>query len=117
VPNRFTDTWSRLESTLTRPDSPAGSVVERTSRAARMVRRVVTPIGWAVVGVMVGAWLVGWQLGWREAMLLAGACLLLLVMSVVFLIGRATLHVNVMLQPRRVSVGAPAAGQVNVTNI
>lgn len=117
MPNRFTDTWSRLESTLTRPDSPAGSVVERTSRAARMVRRVVTPIGWAVVAVMFTAWLLGWQLGWREAELLAAACLLLLVMSVVFLIGRASLHVNVLLQPRRVSVGSPAAGQVNVTNI
>jgi hypothetical protein len=117
VPNRFADTWSRLESTLTRPDSPAGSVVERTSRAARLVRRIVSPIGWAVFGVMIAAWLLGWQLGWREAMLLAAACLLLLVISVVFLIGRANLHVQVMLQPRRVSVGAPAAGQVNVTNI
>lgn len=117
MPNRFTDTWSRLESTLTRPDSPAGSVVERTSRAARTVRRIVTPIGWAVLFVMIAAWLLGWQLGWREAMLVAAACLLLLAMSVFFLIGRATLHVNVLLQPRRVSVGAPAAGQVNVTNI
>jgi hypothetical protein len=117
VPNRFTDTWSTLASTLTRPDGPAGGVVERTSRAARVVRRIVTPIGWAVLGTMITAWLLGWQLGWREAMLLAAACLLLVLMSLVFLIGRATLHVNVMLQPRRVSVGAPAAGQVNVTNI
>ena len=117
MPNRFTDTWSTLASTLTRPDGPAGGVVERTSRAARVVRRVVTPIGWAVLGTMITAWLLGWQLGWREAMLLAAACLLLVLMSLVFLIGRATLHVNVMLQPRRVSVGAPAAGQVNVTNI
>lgn len=114
---RLPDTWSTLASTLTRPDGPAAGVVERTSNAARTVRRVVTPIGWAVVATMVVAWFLGWQLGWREAMLLAAACLLLLVMSLVFLIGRATLHVNVLLQPRRVSVGAPAAGQVNVTNI
>jgi uncharacterized protein (DUF58 family) len=114
---RLPDTWSTLASTLTRPASPAAGMVERTSHAARTVRRVVTPIGWGVLATMLGAWLLGWLLGWREAMLLAGACLLLLVMSLAFLVGRATLHVNVRLQPRRVPVEAPAAGQVNVTNI
>ena len=114
---RFTDTWSTLASTLTRPDGPAAGVVERTSRTARAVCRVVTPFGWAVLAIMVAAWVTGWQLGWREAMLLAAACLLLIVMSLVFLIGRATLQVSVLLQPRRVSVGAPAAGQVSVTNV
>jgi hypothetical protein len=114
---RFTDTWSTLASTLTRPDGPAAGVVDRTSRAARVVRRVVTPFGWAVLAVMVAAWVLGWQLGWREAMVLAAACLLLVVMSLIFLIGRATLQVSVLLQPRRVSVGAPAAGQVSVTNV
>ena len=114
---RFTDTWSTLASTLTRPDGPAAGVVERTSRTARAVRRVVTPFGWAVLAIMVAAWVIGWQLGWREAMLLAAACLLLIVMSLVFLIGRGTLQVSVLLQPRRVSVGAPAAGQVSVTNV
>jgi uncharacterized protein (DUF58 family) len=113
---RFTDTWSTLASTLTRPDGPAAGVVERTSRVARVVRRVVTPFGWAVLAIMFAAWVIGWQLGWREAMLLAAACLLLLVMSLIFLIGRASLSVRVLLQPRRVSVGAPAAGQVSVTN-
>jgi len=114
---RFTDTWSTLASTLTRPDGPAAGVVERTSRTARAVCRVVTPFGWAVLAIMVAAWVIGWQLGWREAMLLAAACLLLIVMSLVFLIGRATHQVSVLLQLRRVSVGAPAAGQVSVTNV
>ncbi len=114
---RFTDTWSTLASTLTRPDGPAAGVVDRTSRAARVVRRVVTPAGWAMLVIMVAAWVLGWQLGWREAMVLAAACLLLVVMSLIFLIGRATLQVSVLLQPRRVSVGAPAAGQVSVTNV
>lgn len=117
MPNRFTDTWSTFASTLTRPEGPAANVVERTSRAARVVRRVVTPIGWATLATMLGAWIVGWQLGWREAMIASAACLLLFVMSLAFLVGRATLHVNVILQPRRVSVGTPAAGQVAVTNI
>lgn len=117
MPNRITDTWSTLASTLTRPEGTAANVAERTSRAARMVRRVVSPIGWAVLATTVIAWLVGWQLGWREPMVLSAACLLLIVMSLVFLIGRATLRVNLILQPRRVSVGAPAAGQVAVTNV
>jgi hypothetical protein len=114
---RFTDSWSTLASTLTRPDGPAAGVADRTSRAARVVRRVVTPFGWAVLAIMVAAWVIGWQLGWREAMLLAAACLLLIVMSLIFLVGRASLQVSVLLQPRRVSVGAPAAGQVSVTNV
>jgi hypothetical protein len=117
VPNRIADTWSSLASTLTRPEGPAANVAERTSRAARLVRRVVTPIGWAVLATTPLAWVVGWQLGWREPLLIAAACLLLVVMSLFFLIGRATLRVNVLLQPRRVSVGAPAAGQVTVTNV
>lgn len=115
--NRFTDAWSTFASRLTRPEGPAGSVVERTSRAVRVVRRVVTPIGWAMLATMVGAWVIGWQLGWREAMIVSAVCVLLIAMSLAFLIGRATLHVNVILRPRRVSVGMPAAGQVAVTNI
>ncbi len=117
MPNRIIDTWSTLASTLTRPEGQAVNVAERTSRAARMVRRVVTPIGWAVFATTVLAWALGWQLGWREPMVLAAGCVLLIVMSLLFLIGRATLRVNVILQPRRVSVGAPAAGQVAVTNV
>ena len=116
MPNRFTDTWSTLASTLTRPEGTAANVAERTSRAMRTVRRVVTPVGWAVIVTTVLAWVVGWQLGWREPMLLSAGCLLLVVMSLFFLIGRATLRVSLILQPRRVSVGAPAAGQVAVTN-
>jgi uncharacterized protein (DUF58 family) len=114
---RFSDTWNTLASTLTRPEGPAANVVDRTSRAARVVRRVVSPIGWALLAVTVASWTLGALLGWREAMMLAAASLALLAMSLAFLIGRATLRVNVILQPRRVSVGAPAAGQVAVTNV
>lgn len=114
---RIIDTWSTFAGTLTRPDGPAAGALERTSRVARIVRQVITPFGWAVLATMIASWLLGWQLGWREAMLLAAACLVLIVISLAFLIGRATLSVNLVLQPRRVSVGNPAAGQVAVTNV
>jgi len=114
--SRFGETWRQL----TRPDAATttiGSVVARTSRAAHVVRGVVSPLGWAITATMVVAWLVAWQLGWREAMVAAAACLLLLVISLFFLLGRATLGVEVLMQPRRVSVGSLAAGQVTVTNV
>jgi uncharacterized protein (DUF58 family) len=50
-------------------------------------------------------------------MLGAAACLVLLVLSTVFLIGRAQLAVSIALDPQRVVVGNPAAGQIAVRNV
>ena len=67
-----------------------------------------------VVGVV--AWLVGWRSGWEEFLLVAGGCLVSVVVALVYTIGRASLAVELELEPRRVVVGEQAVGRIVVTN-
>jgi uncharacterized protein (DUF58 family) len=77
---------------------------------------VVTVVGWSILAIAIGSWVVGWQLGWNEFMLIATACAATLLISIVFIFGRATLDVQVEVQPQRVVVGDRSAGQMTVTN-
>jgi uncharacterized protein (DUF58 family) len=96
--------------------SRARSVLTPFARRVRPVTGVVTSLGWTVLGVGLAAWVLGWRLGWKELLLIAATCLIVLVLSTVFLLGRASLRVEVELEPRRVVVGKPAAGRVTITN-
>jgi len=106
-----------------RPTAAAAKLILRVrstlspfARRVRPVTGVVTSLGWTVLGVGLAAWVLGWRLGWKELLLIAAACLIVLVLSTVFLLGRAFLLVDVELEPRRVVVGRPAAGRVTITN-
>jgi uncharacterized protein (DUF58 family) len=77
----------------------------------------VSRFGWTVLASSFGCWLLGWRFGWVELMLLATAALILFVVCVLLTIGRTTLRVDVEIDPQRVVVGEPAAGQVRVTNL
>src|SRR5450755_2366442 len=92
------------------------STLSPFARRVGPVTGVVTSLGWTVLGVGLAAWVLGWRLGWKELLLIAAACLIVLVLSTVFLLGRAFLLVDVELEPRRVVVGRPAAGRVTITN-
>jgi uncharacterized protein (DUF58 family) len=83
---------------------------------ARTALRVVTSVGWFTLVLAVSSWIVGWALGWDEFMLIATAAGLCLVMSVLWIFGRATLDVDVEVQPQRVTVGERSAGQMTVVN-
>jgi uncharacterized protein (DUF58 family) len=100
------------------PPRPASEVLSTPSlgRRLRDMLRVVTAAGWFTAVLCVGAWVVGWQLGWAEFMVIAAAALFCLLISVIFIFGRATLDVSVEVQPQRVSVGERSAGQMTVTN-
>ena len=78
--------------------------------------RTVSPLGRTVAAVGVIAWFAGWRLGWRELMVVAGACLVMLVITGLFMLGRAVVSVEVRLEPPRVVAGDSSAGQVTVTN-
>lgn len=67
-----------------------------------------------IVGVL--SWIVGWWLGWLELMIVASACLFLVLVAGAFVIGRSTTRISLDLDPPRVTAGDPSAGQVNVTN-
>jgi hypothetical protein len=81
------------------------------------VAEVVTGLGWTVLGLSVAAWLVGWQCGWTEMMLLAAGALALFVVAALLTIGRTRIAVEVTAEPKRVTVGQPAAGDVRIANL
>lgn len=78
--------------------------------------RTVSPLGRAVALIGAAAWIGGWALGWLELMIVAGACLFLFAVGLLFIAGRAALPTTVVLEPRRVAAGDPSAGSVTVTN-
>lgn len=63
------------------------------------------------------SWFFGMRLGWEELLLVAGGCLTVVVLSLLFTIGRASLDVSISLEPHRVVVGEQAVGQVVVKNV
>jgi uncharacterized protein (DUF58 family) len=88
-----------------------------TSRRVLPVLRVVTPLGWTVLGLGFGSWILGSWFGWIEVMVIAAGCLFLFVFCSLLTFGRTSLRVRVDVDPDRVVVGEPAAGRVEVTNI
>ncbi len=86
-------------------------------RLSRPVTSVVTPLGWTVLVAAVILWILSSRLHWIELALIAAFCLIVIVLAIALTIGRTTLRVSVEVHPRRVVVGAPAAGQVSVTNV
>lgn len=77
----------------------------------------VTPLGWSVLGAALLCWLLGWSFGWAELLLAAAGGGVLFILCVALAVGRTTLRVQVRVDPRRVVVGEPAAGEVQVTSL
>lgn len=85
--------------------------------AARDVWRAVTPLGRSVGAAGLVCWAVAVGLGWEELSIVAAACLLALMVGVVFLLfGKADLAVVLDLTTPRVVVGDAAATSVEATN-
>jgi len=102
---------------LVRPLRAAAGDVRRLGAPIAPVVRPVTALGWTVLAVSFGCWLIGWRCGWVELMLLATAALVLFAACALLTIGRTRLRVTIELEPRRVTVGTPAAGQVSTENV
>ena len=77
----------------------------------------VTSLGWSVAAVCATTWLTGALLGWTEFLVIAAACLVVLVLACAFLLGRAVLRVEVEVLPPRIPVGDVATGRITVTNV
>lgn len=78
--------------------------------------RPVTPAGRTVAVLAVAAWVVGWQTGWHELMVVAAACVLVLVVAVLFTLGRLDVTVTTDLEPPRVVAGEQALAEVRAGN-
>ena len=82
----------------------------------RSVVGPITSLGWTIAAIGVVAWWTGARLGWEELLILAGSCLVVLVLGVLSTIGRLGLDIDVHVSPVRVQVGGEAVGRVTVTN-
>ncbi|MGN6695300.1 MAG: DUF58 domain-containing protein [Aquihabitans sp.] len=77
----------------------------------------MTPFGRTIGAVGIVSWLLAWQFGWEEFAVLAAACLVALVVGVVFLLaGSTSLAVLLRLDTPRVVAGDAAATSVEATN-
>ena len=77
----------------------------------------VTALGRSVIALGIVAWIVGAWFGWREAMVVAGACVVAVLVGALFTLGRTELRVATRLVPPRVVVGDRAVAEFTVTNI
>lgn len=78
--------------------------------------RVVSPLGFAVAGTAVVLWVLGAVFGWLESTLGAAMGTLLLLIAVVFILGRSEYDVSLDLNRTRVAVGDRAVGAMVVKN-
>lgn len=92
----------------------ARSGFERVPGAGHLRSATRTSLAVAAVGAL--AWIGAWRLGWEELAVLAGGCLVALVVAAGFTLGRAELAVTVGVDPVRVNVGDHAVGRIAVTN-
>lgn len=89
-------------------------VQRRSRRVARAVAGVVTPLGWAVVVAAVVAGLMGVGLGWQEFQAMAAGLGILVVVALLFLIGRTRYSVVLVVDDDRTVVGHPVPARVEL---
>jgi uncharacterized protein (DUF58 family) len=98
---------------LVRVGALVGSAIARVfSRLAG----VVTPLGWVILAVIPVSLLVGYRLGWIELVVVGWACVVLVLIAGVYLVGGSPFQVELSLAHRRVVVGEPARGEIAVLN-
>ena len=86
-------------------------------RYAGPVLGTVSPVGWIVLLLGLAALIAGRILGWAELTFVAATLLGALLVASAFLFGRARYEVTVGLNPRRVTVGERALGELVVVNV
>jgi uncharacterized protein (DUF58 family) len=88
----------------------------RLVHVATRVGAIVTPLGWALGISTPIAFVFGYLLNWIELVTFAWACLLLILIAVIYLIGRNPLSIELSVPHSRVVVGDGAIGEVIVAN-
>jgi uncharacterized protein (DUF58 family) len=88
----------------------------RVARIGGRIASVVTALGWALGIATPLAFLFGYLFNWIELVTFAWACLLIILIAIVYLIGRNALTIELSVPHSRVVVGDGAYGEVIVTN-
>jgi uncharacterized protein (DUF58 family) len=87
-----------------------------TNRALGRVSSVVTPLGWVIFAFVPFSLGFGYGLGWLELVVAGYACLALIVVAVVYLVGKNPIAIKLRVPHNRVVVGERAVGEIVVTN-
>ncbi|MBX3194453.1 MAG: DUF58 domain-containing protein [Microbacteriaceae bacterium] len=120
----LTNTRTRLVGTRTGVLADVVVAIVRASRVVAgvlargfaRVAAVVTPLGWVMLAVIPVALIAGYRLGWLELIVVGWAGVVLLAVAALYLIGRAPYVMELDLPHRRVVVGEPATGVIQVAN-
>ncbi|CAN5619847.1 DUF58 domain-containing protein [soil metagenome] len=80
------------------------------------VAGVVTPLGWVLFVLVPLSLGFGYWLGWLELIVIGYACAAIVVIAVVYLIGRTSVTIDLKVPHSRVVVGEPAVGQIVASN-
>ncbi len=86
------------------------------SRILGRVASVVTPLGWAMVVAVPLTLGFGYGYGWIELIVVGFALIGLMIIAVIYLIGRSPISITLDVPHSRVVVGERAVGQVHVAN-
>lgn len=85
-------------------------------RIGSRVGSVVTPLGWALLASAPLALLAGYALGWLELVAAGWAVAAVILVAVVYLIGRSPITIDLTVPHSRVVVGERAVGLLRVAN-
>jgi uncharacterized protein (DUF58 family) len=86
------------------------------ARVFGRVASVVTPLGWSMFAVVPLALGFGYGLGLLELVVVGFACLALIMISVIYLVGRSATEVTLRVPHSRVVVGERAVGEIVASN-
>ncbi len=88
----------------------------RFSRVFARVTSVITGLGWVIISAIPLLLLFGYVWGWLELIVVGYACLALVIIAVVYLVGRSSLSIQLRVPRSRAVVGEPAVGEIIVEN-
>lgn len=94
----------------------ATAVQTAVGRVLGRVASVVTPLGWAMFVIAPLSLGFGYGFGWIELVVVGFAIVALIVIAVIYLIGRSPIQITLDVAHSRVVVGERAIGRVHVTN-
>ncbi|GGH50880.1 DUF58 domain-containing protein [Microbacterium album] len=91
-------------------------LLTRAAARLRAATKVVRPIGWVLIGFATVLWLSGPRLGWWEVTVAAVVITVVVLLCLLFLIGRTAYDVSLDLTRTRVVVGERAVGALTLSN-
>lgn len=98
---------------MNRPKLP---LPEPIRRSARWLRDVVTPVGRIAAALAVAGWIGASMTGWEELALGAAVFTVAVIVAVLWTLGRPQLSIDLVIRPKRVTVGERATAEVTVVN-